>query len=87
MAKMNMYTVFDTAAGQAGPPFIAKNDTVAFRQYRGLLQQVSAGFQGDYKLAQIGEWDDEAGSITAFPEPIYMDMPIPQLELPIGGKK
>lgn len=66
--KGNLYTIFDVAAQEAGPPWSAKNDAVAVRQWQYLM----AGDGGnkvshpeDYHLYQIGSFDSESMILEA----------------------
>lgn len=55
--KMFLYTVFDTVAVEAGPPFTAPNDGVAMRSYHRLLHDTPEHLRNEYELYRIGEFD------------------------------
>lgn len=50
---MNIYTVFDRIADEAGPPFVAKNDEVAKRMYKRLVKSDRVD-PNEYRLLHIG---------------------------------
>lgn len=60
MAKMNLYVVYDKIAGECGPVFEAKNDGVAMRQYRHLINENPTVIQDDFSLMQVGTIDKES---------------------------
>lgn len=67
-----MYTVYDRAAEQAGPIFVAATDAVAARQYRHILDQVPAYDRDEYRLYKVGEWDDKACKVVAMEEAVQI---------------
>jgi len=60
---MNLYTVFDVIADEAGPLFEAKNDRVAVRQYQNLLSQ-SRLDASEYKLYQVGVFNHDSMELS-----------------------
>lgn len=52
--EMKIYTVFDKAAEEAGPLFVAVNDAVASRQYRQLLKDTPE--PSEYELYCVGTY-------------------------------
>ena len=60
---MRLYSIKDQVAEKFGPVFTAVNDGVAFRQFRGVINQ--ADYIGEYDLYCVAEFDDEQGSIKA----------------------
>jgi len=61
--KQGIYTIYDSPAGQAGPPFLAVNDDIAIRKTAILLKDQL--FVTDFRLYKIGEYDSETCTITA----------------------
>jgi len=61
--KQGIYTIFDSPAGQAGPPFLAVNDDIAIRKTAILLKDQL--FVTDFRLYKIGEYDAGTATITA----------------------
>jgi len=61
--KQGIYTIFDSPAGQAGPPFLAVNDDIAIRKTAILLKDQL--FVTDFRLYKIGEYDSETATISA----------------------
>jgi len=57
-----LYSVEDKLAEEYGPPFTAKNDAIARRQFKNLsanMQQVE-----DFELWKLGTFDTESGEIN-----------------------
>lgn len=52
---MNLYAIMDTAAEELGPPFQAKNDATARRQYQEL--QKKSPFPEDFLLVYLGKYE------------------------------
>lgn len=63
-----MYTIMDSAAGQAGPVFNAVNDLVATRAYRITVSESVT--PQDYKLFRIGQFDDETMEVKPVVNPV-----------------
>lgn len=55
--KLKVYTVFDTVAVEAGPPFTAPNDGVGIRSFNRLMAETPANLRPEYQLWCIGEFD------------------------------
>lgn len=62
--KSRLYTVYDRIAEDGGPPWVAKNDGVAARQFRKILEQVDPDSQAEYKLYYLGEYDSAQMTLT-----------------------
>lgn len=54
-----LYSIRDVLAKAFGPPFTAKNDDVAVRQFRNLISEVPSYDQENYKLYCVGEFRNE----------------------------
>ena len=78
MAKMNLYVVYDKIAGECGPVFEAKNDGVAWRQYRYLINENPTIVQDDFSLVKVGTIDME--SMIIEPGQILLDLEVKGLE-------
>lgn len=78
MAKMNLYVVYDKIAGECGPVFEAKNDGVAMRQYRNLINENPTVVQDDFSLMQVGTIDKE--SMIIEPLQLLLDLEVKELE-------
>ena len=72
MVKMNLYVVYDKIAGECGPVFEAKNDGVAMRQYRHLINENPTFIQDDFSLMQVGTIDRE--SMIIEPGQLLLDL-------------
>ena len=72
MEKMDLYVVYDKIAGECGPVFEAKNDGVAMRQYRHLINEFPIVVQEDFSLMQVGTIDKE--SMIIEPGQILIDL-------------
>lgn len=57
----NIYVVWDKIAEEAGPPFIAKNDGVAMRNYFRIIEK-SNNYK-EYELVSIGEFNSDVPMI------------------------
>lgn len=63
-----LYTIFDRRAEEAGPIFMAKNDSVAMRSFENLLNEEGVK-QDEYKLLDLGVFDNEKCIITTKKDP------------------
>lgn len=65
---LNMYNVKDRVSDEFAPPYVAKNDAVALRQFNHLISNLNPQ---DYELYCIGKYDTDTGLITVtLPEKI-----------------
>lgn len=64
---LNIYTVYDKVAEEAGPLFQAVNDGIALRNYRNM--QIPESLKNDYSLYRIGTYDTVTMEIV--PEFVY----------------
>lgn len=62
--KAVIYTVFDKVAEEYGPLFEARNNGVALRQFRQLIDTVVVGNRDDYVLYSCGTFDHDAGTLV-----------------------
>ena len=62
--KVNIYTIYDKVACEAGPIFQAKNDTVALRCFMSLMKDTSSVNPTDYDVYCLGEFDTEKRSFV-----------------------
>lgn len=58
---MKLYSVCDSVAEEYGPVFEAKNDDVAKRSFKQILDKSSVS-PADFELCCIGEFDHETGA-------------------------
>ncbi len=65
MALSNLYVVFDTIGKESGPLFHAKNDEVARRHFRILIDNNEPSWKSDFELHYVGEYCHE--TCTIFP--------------------
>ena len=56
--KLHLYTVHDTVAGEAGPLYSAKNDVVAIRMYKQLIEHDHCN-PLEYQLWHVGTYETE----------------------------
>lgn len=66
---IQLYTIYDRIAEDAGPIFCAKNDGVANRQYQHLLNE----YQTDplhFKLHRLGSFNTSTMIITSLDTPV-----------------
>ena len=62
--KVNIYTIYDKVACEAGPIFQAKNDGVAFRCFMSLIKDTANVVPSDYDVYCLGEFDTESRSFS-----------------------
>lgn len=70
--KMNVFTVYDSAARLYLEPFFAETVEVALRMFRALVTKEGHQFNRfpqDYTLFHIGEYSRETGLIEPFMAP------------------
>lgn len=58
--QQKIYAIYDKIAGEYGPPFCAKNDEVAKRQFNHLVRQQDLAL-GEFELWMLGSFDTEKG--------------------------
>lgn len=68
-----VYVVRDLVAEECSAPFIAKNDGIALRQYRHMLQQ---SVLSDFNLLCLGQFDSEKAVLSVFdtPEEVFIGL-------------
>ena len=76
--KVNIYTIYDKVACEAGPIFQAKNDGVALRCFMSLMKDTPNVVPSDYDVYCLGEFDTDARSFV--PEDNYGKLVIKNLE-------
>lgn len=69
--KQKVYSVFDKVALEFGPPFCAKNDEVAKRQFNHLVRSQELDL-ADYELWILGGFDTEKGLTNVQHNLLYM---------------
>nr|QJB18874.1 MAG: nonstructural protein [Microvirus sp.] len=74
---MDIYTIKDKIAEEFGPLFSAKNDLVAIRMSRQIVNKQSAP---DMILYRVGNWNNESGQLTAETNPIMVSSELTPLE-------
>lgn len=73
---MRIYAVRDTLAEETGPIFEAKNDAVASRKFKMLVDGSKVNI-AELRLYVFGEIDHETDSLMAYPVPKIVDMFVP----------
>jgi hypothetical protein len=64
-----LFTILDTKVGAYLAPFILRNKAEAFRGIMECMKQPDHGFAQypeDYTLFEIGEWDENTGTIIPY---------------------
>lgn len=65
-----LYVVYDRIALEGCPPFAAKNDGVAQRNFDGFLRgKVGVADPNDFRLYCVGSWDSERMLVEALGQP------------------
>lgn len=86
--KNNLYLIQDSVLQESGPIFEAKNDAVAIRQYKHLLEKSSN--KADFHLLCVGSIDHNNNNIIIDPTiviPIDWEQNILQLKGVVNGVK
>nr|QJB19845.1 MAG: nonstructural protein [Microvirus sp.] len=66
----NLYSFKDVVADRYGPLFHARNNGVALRNFKKLVNDVDLSSKNDFQLYHMGKWDEVTGLI------IINDVPI-----------
>ncbi|AXH75313.1 MAG: nonstructural protein [Microviridae sp.] len=72
-----LYTVYDSKARTYSNPFTAVNQQVAIRDFTQAANDINSQihqFPGDFKLLEIGEFDDESCVMNLHPEPLPLGL-------------
>lgn len=70
---MKVFAIFDVKLGRYAPPFIAQTAGQAERDFKGLVQNresIIAKNPEDFRLFELGEYNDQTGLIENHPNPI-----------------
>lgn len=70
---MKIYSVWDKCMESFAPPFVAKNDNVAVRNF--LIGAKKLPNVDDLKLYCLGDWNDENDTVPFNPHP-SVEVPI-----------
>jgi len=81
--ECGLYAIFDRVAEECGPVFSTKNDGVAMRAFRELLQQTAD--KQDYTLVRLGRVDMHTMKLTVEVMPVEITLPPSQLDLLEAG--
>lgn len=76
--KVNIYTIYDSVAKEAGPIFQSKNHDVAVRAFKSLISDTPNVKLSDYDLYCLGEFDTEKCSFVPLDVPFII--PVDNLE-------
>ena len=74
---MKMYSVFDKVVAEFAPPFVAKNDATAVRNF--MLGARKMPTVNDFQMFCVGEWNPENKAM-----PFLCDSPDDVYEVPIN---
>lgn len=69
MSVLKVFSVYDCKAEGYLPPIFFPTDAAAVRAFASAVQSPEhdfARFPEDYTLFCVGEWNDEAGELTAY---------------------
>lgn len=72
MSNKNLYSIYDRKARLYAPPFLARTDAEAVRMFTQAVndkdpQNLLHRFAEDYELAELGEFNEDAGIIETKP--------------------
>lgn len=71
--EVNLYTVYDVVAEEAGPLFNAKNDNIAIRKVCNMLKEMAIEEFDDYELILVGVYDTEKPQIILVEGEVKID--------------
>lgn len=75
-----LYCIYDCVAEEAAPPFVARTDGVAIRQFMAALSQVPVS-KDEFKLYKIGVWNPSTMKVDGIAP---LDIPIsPRTEVEV----
>lgn len=80
---IKVFSIFDEKAQVFSNPFFMPHTGMATRAFSDLVndgQSNVAKHPSDFKLYQIGEFDDVAGLLTAVPQPVFVNSAIEFVE-------
>lgn len=77
---MKLYTIYDRVAEEAAPPFVARTDGVAVRNYLYAIENSKLDIQ-DYWLYEVGGWNPEEMLITPISKPLRVKVSQGDLEV------
>lgn len=61
---LGLYSIYDKVAEQYGPVWQARNDAVAVRAARKVLESVAPWDRDAYVIREVGMVDDQSGVVT-----------------------
>lgn len=72
--KQKMYAIQDIKSDTFNAPFCSQNEATALRTVRQAMQGESllSQYPEDYRLFELGEYDDTRGTITSENEPKWI---------------
>jgi len=76
---IKIFSIFDDKAQVYSNPFFMPHTGMATRAFADLVndgQSNVAKHPSDFKLYQIGEFDDCSGGLTAVPQPVFINAAI-----------
>lgn len=79
------YCIFDKLAEESSPVFTAKNDSVAFRNYKVALRDVPS--ESEFVLYYVGDFDNVKCLLFPAKEPQTISLERPVLEAARPGKE
>lgn len=65
--KLQVFSVFDSKTAAFSQPYLFQTKGQALRSFSDSVQDPNSSFHkhpGDYTFFQLGEWDDEDGTLT-----------------------
>jgi hypothetical protein len=79
---IGLYSVKDVVAQEFSPPFLAKNDEVALRQFSQFLTSLKGASHSDFKLFQVGFFSLDTGCTSSQDDfPVEVKVKVPGIDL------
>lgn len=87
---MKVFSVYDSKAEAYLPPWVAQTTAVALRRFEATAQDSNSDFSrfaGDYTIFEIGEWDEDGGSIVMYEAKHNLGTALQFSQKPINGER
>ena len=76
LEQISMYTIYDRVAEESAPPFCAKNDAVARRMFKDLLNSMATENIDDFELYYVGYYDFKVMDVVGNGVPNLVDLEV-----------
>lgn len=77
--KKSLYVIKDTEANACGPVMDVKNDVVAKRYYRKVVEEQKID-TSVFRLLRVADYEDETGIVFGYSEPVDITADLESVE-------